>query len=140
MVSIQFQLLVKFIKYLRYLILINFLSLFLLAVPIFTFSQGQQQPGGPGQQNGETWSVPNPLEAESFEELITEIADFVFTLGIPIAVIVIIAIGLQFMFAGGSEEKIAQAKRNFLWAIVGLVIILLANGLIYLIEDILKVK
>ena len=129
-------------KIISYFILINFLSLVLVGASIVSAQlPGQQQPPGPGQQQpGKIWSVPNPLKAENFEELIYNIANFIFILVIPLAVIIIIWSGILFMYAGGNEEKIKKAKQTFFWAIIGLTIALIGTGFISLIKDILGMR
>jgi hypothetical protein len=54
-----------------------------------------------------------------------------------VAVIVIIASGIMFMSAGGSEERVTRAKTTFFWALVGLAICLLGSGLVYFILDVM---
>ena len=127
-----------------YLLIISFLSLFLVGGmnSVLAVVDGDGEPGdNGGGEPGDDWSVPNPLgEGTTFETLVTNIANWIFTLAIPIAVIVIIYSGVLFMMAGGNEEKIAQAKKTLFWAIVGVSIALIGNGLIYLIKDILGVE
>lgn len=116
-------------KFISYFILISFL--FLVGVPFVLADVG----GGTGG-----WSVPNPLEAKTFEELVEKIADWITYLAIPVVIIFIIYSGVLFMTSGGNEEKIAQAKKTFFWTIIGTAIILIGRGFISLIKDILGMK
>lgn len=113
------------------LYLISFLSLVLVGVPIVLATNG-------GTTGG--WSVPDPLGGKTFEQLVTDISYWIFNIGLPIAVIVIIYSGILFMMAGGNEEKINQAKKTFFWALIGSAIIIIGSGFISLIKDILGVK
>ena len=80
--------------------------------------------------------IENPLEADSFEELILNIVDFLFNLAIPIMALMIIWGGFLFVTATGKEESIRQGKQLILWAIIGFIIILLAKGLIAFLQNI----
>lgn len=120
------------------LYLISFLSLVLVGVPIVLATNGGTTDGGGGTTGG--WSVPDPLGGKTFEQLVTDISYWIFNIGLPIAVIVIIYSGILFMMAGGNEEKINQAKKTFFWALIGSAIIIIGSGFISLIKDILGVK
>ncbi len=92
--------------------------------------------GTTGTTDGE-YELPNPLDAESFEDLVNSIAEWFYTISIPLASIVILYAGALFMTSGGDEEKIKKAKRALTWAIVGITIIIIGAGFITLIKDIL---
>lgn len=61
--------------------------------------------------------------------LITALADFVLQLLSAFVVLVIIYAGFLFVTAGGSDDKISKAKKFFMWAIIGGVVILAANAI-----------
>jgi len=83
--------------------------------------------------------IENPLDnTSSFYGLILKIADIVFLIGVPIAVIFIIYSGLLFVTARGNEEKLKTAKRTFWWAILGTAILLGAKVLALAIEATVK--
>ncbi len=84
--------------------------------------------------------IENPLEAESFEELVDNIINFIFIIGFAIAPIMILIAGFMFVTGGGNPEQIKTAKNIILWTVIGLVIILCAKGIIALINNILNVK
>jgi hypothetical protein len=52
--------------------------------------------------------------------------------GIAISVAMIVWGGIQWAYSGGEKEKIAAARAKLTWAIVGVVIMLLAFGIISL--------
>ncbi len=66
----------------------------------------------------------NPLSSDTFEALITNIANIMMKIGIPIAGIFIIYSGLKFVTARGNEQKLAEAKKTFYWTIIGAGILL----------------
>ena len=68
--------------------------------------------------------LENPLEAESFAELVENVAEIVAAIGVPIAVIFIIWAGFLFVTARGNEDQITKAKTTFFWAIIGTAILL----------------
>ncbi|MEK7519216.1 MAG: hypothetical protein AAB565_00290, partial [Patescibacteria group bacterium] len=80
--------------------------------------------------------IKNPLKADTFEKLILNIVNFIFTLALPIVVIMIIVGGFMFVTAAGEPAKIQQGKQLILWAVIGLIVILLAKGMITLIKEI----
>ncbi|MFY9462459.1 MAG: pilin [Candidatus Sungiibacteriota bacterium] len=82
--------------------------------------------------------IRNPIQAQSFTEIINAIANFAIIIVTPISVIVILYAGTLFMFSGGDVEKVKKAKHALLWAVVGLGIVLTGRGLIYIIQDVLR--
>lgn len=77
------------------------------------------------QYPGETGSgLTNPLNSESFAELIESIAKLAAKIGIPIAALFIIYSGLLFVTARGNEKQLETAKASFTWAIIGTAILL----------------
>lgn len=84
--------------------------------------------------------ICNPLESEDFEVIIGRIIDFIFKIAIPIVPLMMIYAGFLFVTAGGSTQKIEQAKNIIIWTIVGLAIVLLARGFLAIIEQLLGVR
>lgn len=81
--------------------------------------------------------IENPLEADSFADLISNIIWFIQKIAtVGIAPIMIIVAGFYFVTAAGDPEKINTAKKMILWTLVGLLIILSAGGLITFIKKI----
>lgn len=83
-------------------------------------------------------SFPNPLQADSFIELLDNVFSFLQYIGIALAVIMIIWTGISFMTAGGDPEKIKRAKTLLIYVLIGLGIILIGRGIIFVIQDILS--
>jgi hypothetical protein len=84
--------------------------------------------------------IENPLQANSFEELVEKIIDFLVKIGIIIAPIFIIFAGFLFLTAGGDPAKINTAKNLILWTLVGIAILLIGKGFISILEQIFEVK
>ena len=79
----------------------------------------------------------NPLACGTFPECIEKIIGFIFWIALAIVPIIIIIAGFLFLTSGGDPEKVQTAKKMILYACIGLVIILLAKGIISLIKSIL---
>ena len=103
------------------------LTLFLLLLPIGTLT-------------GAVIKIENPLEAESFEALVNNLIDFIFNISIVIVPLMIIVGGLLFVTAAGNISQIEQAKKLITWTVVGFIIVLLAKGLVNLLQEILEVE
>lgn len=82
----------------------------------------------------------NPLAAEDFNELLDVIQTWLFFLALPIAVIVIVISGIIMMAARGDPARFTRGKKMLLWAVVGLAVILIGDGFLYLIESIINLK
>lgn len=75
-------------------------------------------------------TIEPPTRHRSFGELINAVIDFLFTLSLLIVPLVIIIAGYFFVFSEGKAENIEKAKKLFIYALVGFVIILLAKGFV----------
>lgn len=103
---------------------------------------GEPTPGSgdAGEPNRGIFKLDNPFNADSFEDVIKRLAEWLYYIAIPLGVLMILWAGFLFMTSGGNEERIKQAKRTLLWTIVGIIIIIIGAGFITLIKDILGVK
>ncbi len=84
-------------------------------------------------------TIPNPIGYDTFGELIHAIVSFIRNVALMLAPIIFIIAGLMYYFAGGNPEKAKQATDLIKWALVGLAIILVANGITAVIKDIMGV-
>jgi type IV secretion system pilin len=81
--------------------------------------------------------IDNPLKAGTIQELIENISGFLFGVAMAVAVIVIVLAGIKFVTAGGEPAKIEEAKKMILYSVIGVAIMILANGLIQIIRNVL---
>ena len=97
-------------------------------------------PTPPGGNQGFSFSIPNPLKggATDLGGLVKVLAQWLFNLAIPIAVIMIVYAGVLFLTAQGSEQKVTKAKDVLKYAVIGLAIILIGSGFVTLIQSILE--
>ncbi len=73
--------------------------------------------------------IKNPLTACSIEDIVEKITTIVFWLG-TILVPLMVLIGAFYMItAGGSAERVKKAKNIFMYAAIGLAILLFAKAL-----------
>ena len=82
-------------------------------------------------------SFENPLNFDTFDELIDGLVDFIFWVGIVIAPLMIIIGGFFLVTAAGNPQRVATGKKIIIYTIVGLAIILLAKGLVSVIQKII---
>lgn len=88
----------------------------------------------------ETTCVCNPLKYNVFEDIIEGLINFLFKIGIALAPLMIIIGGFLFVTAGGNIEQVNRAKKIIIWTLIGFLIVLLAQGIMNLIEVILGIK
>lgn len=108
--------------------LLIFLMIFIVvAVPSMVLAQGGgtgTSPGGTGRNPG---GIPNPLAGDvkdiiSFVTFILK--NIVLPLGVVIVVFFVIYSGFLFVTAQGNAEKLQDARRTFLWVVIGAAILL----------------
>lgn len=95
---------------------------------------GGVTPGSPGPLNV---SLPNPLKAQSVEQLLNGVAAFLLTIAVPIATIMIIIGGFQILTAAGNPEKVQLGRKTIVYAVIGLAIIALFRVLMALLAMLL---
>ena len=82
----------------------------------------------------------NPLEYETLGELIDSIIEFIFNIAVVVAPLMAIIGAFYLLTSGGDPKKIGIGKNIIIYTLIGLAIILLARGLIAMIESIIGVK
>lgn len=64
-------------------------------------------------------TYPNPITATSFSCLIKTISDAVIQIGVPLAIVAIIFVGLRFVIAAASGDQAGVTKaRGMLWYVL----------------------
>jgi len=82
----------------------------------------------------------NPLEYETFGELIDAIIKYIFYIAVVVTPLMIIIGAFYILTAAGDPKKIGTGKNVIIYTLIGLAIILLARGLIAMIESLIGVK
>ena len=88
------------------------------------------------------FKIDNPLagKAENVIDLLAIIANFVFQLGVPVAVIVIIYSGILFLVSRDKPAIVQKATNGLKYAAIGLAVLLIGKGFVSLIQSILSIK
>lgn len=81
--------------------------------------------------------IDNPLQTDTFEGFIEAIVNFIFWIAIALVPLVVIIGAFYFVTSGGDPRKIQTAKDIILYTFIGLLIILLAKGIIGAIKAVL---
>ena len=72
----------------------------------------------------------NPLSYTSLEALMGGIIDFIFTVALVVAPLMIIIAGIFFVTAAGNPAQVEKAKGIILYTLIGFLITLFAKGFI----------
>jgi len=80
--------------------------------------------------------IENPLEYNTFWELLDAIVGFMMLIAAPIASLAIVVAGYHFVFSKGDPEKVKTARNIIIWTLIGLLIILSAWTIIGVIRSI----
>ncbi|MCF7845158.1 MAG: TrbC/VirB2 family protein [Candidatus Pacebacteria bacterium] len=89
---------------------------------------------------GDPITIDNPLEYDSIEAIISAVVSFITMVAFAIAPIIFIWGGFKFFFAGGDPGKAKEATNLIKWAVIGLTIIIVANGIILVVKDVIGVE
>jgi len=101
---------------------------------------GDDSDGNVGNLTIGPLDLDNPLDFDTFGELIDNIISFIFTLSIILAPILLVVAGIMFLFAGGDPAKVQKAKKLILYTIIGFTIIALSKLFVELIQGVFGVK
>jgi len=96
--------------------------------------------GSPTSSSGKFFEFPNPLKIETVGQLIQAIIKWLFVISIPLAVIMILYAGFILVTSAGNPASATKAKQIILYTLIGFVIILLANSIPYLINELISGK
>jgi len=82
--------------------------------------------------------IENPLGFDSLEGFLGHISGFLFQISIPIVTIMIIWGGFLWMTAGANPERVTKGRQTITYAIIGFVIVLMAQGIVAIVRDLLS--
>lgn len=108
-----------------YLSLILFLVILGLIGPIFVQAQGE----------GGIIEIPNPLRAQSIEELIQALTHLIRAIALTVGPIMVVWGGIMIMTAGGSEEKVTKGKKIIMWTVIGVAVVILVDFMVGIIKE-----
>jgi len=81
--------------------------------------------------------IQNPLQAAEFEDILDNLINFIFSIAVVLAPLMVVIAGFLFVTAGGNSEQINKAKTMIIWTIIGFLIILLSKGIMGIIMNLL---
>jgi len=116
----------NFKKNMKKILLIVFVCLFVF--PLFIFAAGS------------TATINNPIDSETFAELVQMVVDWILNIAMVLAPLVIVYGGFTYMTAAGDTGKITQAKNIILYAVLGFMLALLASSLVNVFKDLVTPK
>jgi hypothetical protein len=76
------------------------------------------------------FELKNPLKYKTFADLINAIIDLAWTVSLVLAPLLIIIGGFYFISSVGDPSKVETGKKIILYTLIGLLIIMIAKGLI----------
>ncbi len=83
--------------------------------------------------------IENPLEADTFWELMRNIVEFLFRISLFVGALMIVVAAFYFLTSGGDPEKIKTAKNIIIWTLVGIIVLFLSVALTEAIVNMLGV-
>lgn len=69
--------------------------------------------------------------------LFNTIIDYLFTILLVLAVVFIIIAAFRYLTAAGDEEKVGKAHKTLLYAVVAIAVALLAQGIVFIVEELI---
>jgi len=87
--------------------------------------------------SGNAVCIENPLQADTLEEIVDNIINFVFKIAIIVVPIMATIAGFMFVTSGGNPEKYNKARDLLIWTAIGLAVVLLSKGASSIINQIL---
>ncbi len=82
-------------------------------------------------------TIINPVGTDSFQVVVQKVMSALITIATPIVAIMVLVGGFQILTAGGDPEKFGKGKKTILYAVIGYAVIILADGVVLIIKDIL---
>ena len=86
-----------------------------------------------------TICICNPLSADSFEEIIDNIINFIFNIALVLGPLMIVWAGGLYVTSGGKPEQTTKAKNIIIYTLTGFAVILLSKGFVAIIKQLLGV-
>ncbi|MBI2676599.1 MAG: hypothetical protein HYX21_01420 [Candidatus Yanofskybacteria bacterium] len=88
------------------------------------------------------FKIDNPLagKADNIIDLLAILANFIFQLGVPVAVIIIIYSGILYLVSADRPAVVQKATNGLKYAAIGLAVLLIGKGFVSLVQSILSVK
>ena len=107
-----------------------------LIFPAIGLVLAQADPADPADPaGGGGVTIDNPITSETFGEFMGKIAKWLFNVALVVAPIMFVIGGFYYITAQGDPAKIKKAGDLITWTAIGLIVIMLTNGIIKLLKD-----
>ncbi len=84
--------------------------------------------------------IENPLDVDSFEEIIDNLIDFIYNIALVLVPLMIVWAGILYVTSSGRPDQTTKAKNIIIYTLVGFAIILLSKGFVEIIKQLLGTK
>jgi hypothetical protein len=81
--------------------------------------------------------IENPIDADTFEELIENVITFIFNVALALVPLMIVIAGVYFVTAAGNPAQVEKAKGIILYTLIGFIVIILARGFVEFLKQVL---
>ncbi len=95
-------------------------------------AQGTNEPGG-------GFTISNPLTCANFQDCLQRIIQGLIILAAPVVVVMVVVGAYQILTGGAEPENISKGKKTIIYAAIGFAVILLAQGLVFILRDLIGV-
>lgn len=86
---------------------------------------------------GTGFKIPNPLSCDTLGKCAENIIKDLLLLSVPIVTVMVVIGAYQILTAGGDPEKFKTGRKTIVYAAVGFAVLLLAQGVVYIVQDVL---
>jgi preprotein translocase subunit SecG len=106
-----------------------------VAAPV-VFAQQQPGDGGTDVFGGSGGGIKNPLQgSSSITDVLKRVINWMLGLVGFLALIALIIGGLRMIMDFGNEEQVKKAKKTIMWAVIGLMVVILSYAIINIITS-----
>ena len=107
----------------RFTIFVNIIAAAALLMPVVAFAQFT--------------TVPNPIQSTTgLYNILCNAANWFFSIVLVIAVITFLRGAVEFFNSGGNEQQLEKAKQFMKWAVVGVIVAILARSIVLVIGNV----
>ncbi|MEK9154543.1 MAG: hypothetical protein AAB596_00495 [Patescibacteria group bacterium] len=88
----------------------------------------------------ETGGLRDPLQDQTFLQLVQRIIGYLIKLGAPIVALMVLYGGFLILTAGDKPDQVISGRKTIMWAAIGYAVIICSWGVIYIIQEALGAK
>ncbi|SRR5258708_7642006 len=81
-------------------------------------------------------TLSDPLGGQNFQDIVKNIMNGLWEIAVPILGIMVLIGGFQIMTAGGDENKFSSGRKTLMYAVIGFVCILIAQGIVSIVRSV----